>query len=111
MPAVQILVAEDDRDIGDLVAHDLQKAGWQVHIAGGGDDALAYARKHSVDLLVLDLMLPGLSGFEGAGLCAPTGVYHHAPWRATSLDEWSVVDTSSRLYRLGRPAIAVAGPV
>jgi DNA-binding response OmpR family regulator len=61
---VNILVAEDDRDIADLVAHYLQRAGWRPHVAMAGDEALAYARKHSVDLVVLDLMLPGLSGLE-----------------------------------------------
>ena len=61
---MQILVAEDDRDIADLVAHYLQKSGWQAHVAPSGDEALAYARKHAVDLVILDVMLPGLSGLE-----------------------------------------------
>src|SRR5687767_6598665 len=61
---MRILVAEDDRDIADLIAHYLQKTGWDAHIVTAGDEALAYARKHTVDLVVLDLMLPGLSGFE-----------------------------------------------
>jgi DNA-binding response OmpR family regulator len=61
---VQILVAEDDRDIAELIAHYLQKAGWQTHIAASGDAALAYVRRHPVDVLILDLMLPGLSGMD-----------------------------------------------
>ena len=61
---MQILVAEDDRDIADLVAHYIRKAGWQAHVAAAGDDALVYARKHSVDLVILDLMLPGLGGLD-----------------------------------------------
>jgi DNA-binding response OmpR family regulator len=61
---MHILVAEDDRDIADLVAHYLQKAGWTPHIEAAGDRALAYARTNPVDLIVLDLMLPGLSGLE-----------------------------------------------
>ena len=61
---MHILVAEDDRDIADLVGHYLQKAGWTSHIAVSGDDALAYARATPVDLVVLDVMLPGLSGLE-----------------------------------------------
>ena len=40
---MHILVAEDDRDIASLIAHYMQKSGWQAHIAGSGDDALAYA--------------------------------------------------------------------
>jgi DNA-binding response OmpR family regulator len=59
-----ILVAEDDRDIADLIAHYFTKQGWTTHIAGAGDDALAYAKRHPIDLVVLDLMMPGLSGLE-----------------------------------------------
>jgi DNA-binding response OmpR family regulator len=64
LSGVRILVAEDDRDIADLVAHYLQKSGWQPHVAGAGDEALAYARAHSIDLAILDVMLPGMSGLE-----------------------------------------------
>ena len=61
---MQILVAEDDRDIANLIAHYVQKAGWQAHLATSGDDALAYARKQTVDVAILDVMLPGMSGLE-----------------------------------------------
>jgi DNA-binding response OmpR family regulator len=61
---MHILVAEDDRDIADLIGHYLQKAGWTPHVTGSGDEALAHARRQPVDLVVLDVMLPGLSGLE-----------------------------------------------
>jgi DNA-binding response OmpR family regulator len=61
---VRILVAEDDRDIADLIAHYLRKQGWEPHIVSAGDEAVAYAKRHAIDLVVLDLMLPGLSGLE-----------------------------------------------
>ena len=61
---MHVLVAEDDRDIASLIAHYLQKSGWTVHVAASGDDALAYARRHQVDLVLLDVMLPGLNGIE-----------------------------------------------
>jgi len=61
---VQILVAEDDRDIASLIAHYIQKSGWQAHIATSGDDALAHALKQPVDIAILDVMLPGISGLE-----------------------------------------------
>jgi DNA-binding response OmpR family regulator len=64
LTAMTILVAEDDRDIADLIAHYLRKQGWTPHIATSGDDALAYARRQPVDLVILDVMLPGLSGLE-----------------------------------------------
>jgi DNA-binding response OmpR family regulator len=61
---VHILVAEDDRDIADLIAHYVEKAGWTPHLVEAGDEALSYARHNPVDALVLDVMLPGLSGLE-----------------------------------------------
>jgi DNA-binding response OmpR family regulator len=61
---VRILIAEDDRDIADLVAHYVRKAGWEAHVADAGNKALSYARSNPVDLVLLDVMLPGLSGLE-----------------------------------------------
>ena len=64
LSGVNILVAEDDRDIADLVAHYLTRAGWTVQIVGSGDEALASARQEPFDAVILDVMLPGLSGLE-----------------------------------------------
>jgi DNA-binding response OmpR family regulator len=61
---VNILVAEDDRDIADLIVRYLQKAGWNAHVAGSGDAALSHVRTHGADLVVLDVMLPVMSGLE-----------------------------------------------
>ena len=61
---MNILVAEDDRDIADLIAHYVERSGWTAHTVGSGDDALASARKRPFDLVILDVMLPGMSGLE-----------------------------------------------
>jgi len=61
---MHILVAEDDRDIAELIARYLEKSGWDPHVAASGDEALAYARAHVVDVVILDVMLPGMSGLE-----------------------------------------------
>ena len=61
---MKILVAEDDRDIADLIAHYIRKQGWTAHIASTGDEAIAHARGQPVDLVILDVMLPGVSGLE-----------------------------------------------
>ncbi len=58
----QILVVEDDPDIADLIRHYLEKSGHAVHVLGSGAAVLPKVRGERPDLIVLDLMLPGLDG-------------------------------------------------
>ena len=60
----RILVVEDDQDIAELVAHQLVKSGYQVDIVSAGDEVLPALERQLADLVVLDLMLPGLSGLD-----------------------------------------------
>jgi DNA-binding response OmpR family regulator len=60
----RILVVEDDRDIAELIAHALAKAGYEADRVASGPDALASARAAAPDAIILDLMLPGLDGFD-----------------------------------------------
>lgn len=60
----RILVAEDDPDIADLLAHYLRKAGFEADIVGSGREVVPRLRKGAPDLLLLDLMLPGVDGLE-----------------------------------------------
>ena len=62
--AERVLVVDDEPDIVALVAYHLAKAGYRVSTAASGSDALALARRERPALVVLDLMLPGLSGFD-----------------------------------------------
>ena len=62
--AERILVVEDEPAIAEAVEYALQAEGFQVDALGDGAEALELARRHDYDLLVLDLMLPGLSGVE-----------------------------------------------
>jgi two-component system phosphate regulon response regulator PhoB len=63
-PAEQILVVDDEPDIVALVAYHLVRAGYRVATASSGPEALAMARSDCPSLIVLDLMLPGISGYE-----------------------------------------------
>jgi two-component system phosphate regulon response regulator PhoB len=60
----RILVVEDERDISALVAYHLTKEGYRVRTAEGGQEALEAAEGERPDLLILDLMLPGFSGYD-----------------------------------------------
>ncbi len=60
----RILIIEDDRDIVELVRYNLASEGFQVIAASDGATGLAQLRKSPPDLLLLDLMLPKLSGLE-----------------------------------------------
>jgi DNA-binding response OmpR family regulator len=60
----RILVIEDDRDIADLISMYLGTAGHEVEVIAHGGDALRRAQAGDIELIVLDLMLPGLDGLE-----------------------------------------------
>ncbi|HXW03682.1 MAG TPA: response regulator transcription factor [Vicinamibacterales bacterium] len=57
-----IFVVEDDGDIAQLIQHYLEKAGHQVHRLTSGSDVLPRLRQIPADLVILDLMLPGMDG-------------------------------------------------
>ena len=59
-----ILVIEDEKDLAELVAFNLEKAGYRPLLAADGTTGLEKARTHTPDLILLDLMLPGMSGTE-----------------------------------------------
>src|SRR5256886_11912731 len=63
-PLHRILVVDDEPDITALVAYHLAKAGYRVITATNGKDALQTAREERPDLVVLDLMLPDVSGYD-----------------------------------------------
>jgi two-component system phosphate regulon response regulator PhoB len=60
----RILVVEDEEEILELVRYNLAKQGYRVTCAASGEDGLRKARLDVPDLLVLDLMLPGVDGME-----------------------------------------------
>jgi len=64
MAAKHILIVEDEKDIRDLLKFNLTKDGYRVSAAATGEEGLKLARSSRPDLILLDLMLPGIDGRE-----------------------------------------------
>lgn len=60
----KILLIEDDDDIGELVKHNLTREGYRVERASSGELGFTMSRTFKPDLILLDLMLPGIDGLE-----------------------------------------------
>ncbi len=60
----QVMVVEDDKNTLKLMKAVLEHAGYEVHLAQNGEDALALTDRQHIDLIVLDVMLPKLNGYE-----------------------------------------------
>ena len=62
--AAKILVVDDERSIVDVLTYNLKREQYEVLVARDGEQALELARREEPDLIILDLMLPGLDGIE-----------------------------------------------
>lgn len=61
---MDILIVEDDEDIADLVAFNLERQGWHAAMVHHGTEGLEQIRAKRPDLVILDIMLPGMDGLE-----------------------------------------------
>ncbi len=64
MQRIRVLLVDDEEDIVDTVKYGLELRGYEVEVAYDGPSALAMARKGRLDVMVLDVMLPGKNGYE-----------------------------------------------
>ncbi|MGH2664084.1 MAG: response regulator transcription factor [Actinomycetota bacterium] len=78
-PAARILVADDDPVIRRLIEVNLGLEGFEVELAADGEDAVARAGASSPDLIVLDVMMPGLTGWEAAQRLKEDPATQHIP--------------------------------
>jgi two-component system phosphate regulon response regulator PhoB len=75
-----VLVVEDEQDLQDLLRYNLARDGFVVRCASTGEEAVASARQQAPDLVLLDLMLPGIDGLE---VCR--GLRAHGPTSRTPI--------------------------
>lgn len=59
-----ILIVDDEEDIIELIRYNLSKAGYRVSCVGTGEEGLSFAKSTPPDLIILDLMLPGVDGLD-----------------------------------------------
>lgn len=64
MAKKSILVVDDEHDLLDLLEYNLKKEGFKVYLADNGEKGINLAQKHQPDLVLLDVMMPEMSGFE-----------------------------------------------
>ncbi|MCW8129878.1 MAG: response regulator [Planctomycetota bacterium] len=74
-----ILVVEDEEDIQELVRYNLAKEGYPVNTVDSGEEGLKQARAKRPDLIILDLMLPGMDGLEVCKLLKNEPKTQHIP--------------------------------
>jgi DNA-binding response OmpR family regulator len=74
-----VLVAEDDPDVRDLVVFKLEQAGYEVTAVPDGPAALAAAQRRHLDLVVLDVSMPGMSGLDVCRLLRADPTTHALP--------------------------------
>jgi DNA-binding response OmpR family regulator len=64
MPESSILIVEDDRNLAGLLKYNLEKAGYNCRHAASGEEALHELGGHAFSMVLLDIMLPGIDGFD-----------------------------------------------
>jgi len=64
----RILLVEDDQALAYVLSHDLRQSGYEVDLVADGDRVLQHVERFRPDLVLLDVMLPGRSGFELCGI-------------------------------------------
>lgn len=76
---MKIFIVEDEEDIATLIKHNLQKEGFEVEFFLNPEDFIENYKKENFDLLILDLMLPGMNGLEILRLIKNTSEKTHIP--------------------------------
>ncbi len=79
MDKKRILVVDDEAELVKAVQIRLDQAGYEVLVAGDGREGFDVARRERPDLIILDLMLPGMDGYEVCGLLKADTRYSKIP--------------------------------
>jgi len=75
-----ILVVEDEKEIARMIQILLEARGFATLVSHSGDEALVCLRDQAVDLVLLDIMMPGMDGFEVCRRLKPTSIGGTSRW-------------------------------
>jgi len=75
----KILIAEDERDIRDLIAFTLRFAGYEVITANNGEEAVSLTLKEIPDLVITDVRMPKMTGYDACKLIKADPTTQHIP--------------------------------
>ena len=98
----RVLIVEDDVALARQVQGHLQRAGLDVHVENEGKPALAFAAEHRIDLVVLDVMLPDMSGYD---VCSELRRIYH-PWILPVVMMTALGEPKNKLLGFGHGADA-----
>ncbi len=76
---IKIVIADDEEDITELLSYSLRKEGYEVIVAHNGKDALAQVLQHLPSLILLDVMMPIMSGLETCAAIRANALAQHIP--------------------------------
>jgi PAS domain S-box-containing protein len=91
-----ILVVDDEANIRRFLSHELKKRGYAVLQAAGGSEAIELARKHHPDLITLDVLMSGMSGFDATAVLKSDPYTKDIPILIVS-----VIEDKKRAYQMG----------
>jgi len=74
-----LLVIEDDQNLSKLLEYNLERAGYKCHRSSSGEDGLEQLSRNNFDLVLLDIMLPGINGFDVCRIIRQNQVYKDIP--------------------------------
>jgi len=94
----RLLVVDDEKDIADPLARILSREGYQVSVAYDGEEALSRVKDNDPDVILLDLMLPKLNGFE---VLQQIREKHNQRWRPVIIiSAQQDLDTARKCYNM-----------
>jgi CheY-like chemotaxis protein len=97
----RVLIVEDDQDTADLLTHALRRVGFTTEAASDGYEALAAARRLHPDVIIMDLRLPGMDGYEALSHLKRNIATGTIPIIAVSAHVTNPVAERERLIMLG----------